>query len=73
MAAPRVSFDDACQDRFGAPPPALPLAQQPVLELQIVVQVQALQELAAQQLGRLPPTFFRFLLQQCVRVNGHVG
>ncbi len=73
MAAPRVSSDDAGQDLFGTPPPALPLAQQPVLKLGIVAQVQALQELAAQQLGRFLPTFFRFQLQQRVEVYGHVG
>jgi hypothetical protein len=47
-------------------------AQQPVLELVVIVEMQTLQELAAQQFDRFPPAFFCFQLQQGVDFDGYV-
>ena len=68
-----VSLDDAPEDRVGARPPALPLAQEPVLKLGVVVQGHAFEELAAQQLGRFPPAFFCFQVQELVEIDRCVG
>jgi hypothetical protein len=53
-------------------PPAFPLGQQPVLEFEIVVQVQALQELTAKQFGRFAPASIPCQFQQNVEVYGHI-
>ena len=73
LAAQGVSFDNTGQNCFGAHPPALPLTKQPGLELQIVIQVKAFQELSPQQLVFFPPAFFRFKFHQRIDVDGRVA
>jgi hypothetical protein len=54
-ATPCLPLDDAFEDYFRVPPPALSLAEKPVLILGILVEEETFEEFAAQQVGRFIP------------------